>query len=45
MLQRINNNFAILLFSGDMLLTLAALTLARTLLPFGLQIDPLTLEN
>jgi exopolysaccharide biosynthesis polyprenyl glycosylphosphotransferase len=48
MLKRIGNNFAILLFVGDMLLTLAALALAqylRTILPFGLQIDPLTLEK
>ncbi len=48
MLKRIGNNFAILLFVGDMLLTAVALALARylrTLLPFGLQIDPLTLEK
>jgi len=48
MLKRINDNFAALLFAGDMLLTLAALALARylrTVLPFGLQIDPLTLQK
>jgi exopolysaccharide biosynthesis polyprenyl glycosylphosphotransferase len=45
MLNRTNRNFTLWLFAGDMLLTLAALTLARGLrmvLPFGLQIDPLT---
>ena len=48
MLKRISDNFAALLFAGDMLLTLAALALARylrTVLPFGLQIDPLTLQK
>ncbi|HZY43983.1 MAG TPA: sugar transferase, partial [Anaerolineae bacterium] len=48
MLKRIGNNFAILLFVGDMLLTVTALALARyfrTILPFGLQIDPITLEK
>jgi exopolysaccharide biosynthesis polyprenyl glycosylphosphotransferase len=48
MLKRISNYFAVLLFAGDMLLTVAALTLARylrTVLPFGLQIDPLTFQK
>ncbi len=48
MLNRLNHNFTIWLFSGDMLLTLVALTAARGLrlvLPFGMQIDPLTGER
>ena len=48
MLNRLNRNFTIWLFTGDMLLTLAALTIARGLrlvLPFGMQIDPLTGER
>jgi exopolysaccharide biosynthesis polyprenyl glycosylphosphotransferase len=48
MLKRISNNFSVLLFAGDMLLTVAALALARylrTVLPFGLQIDPLTSQK
>jgi exopolysaccharide biosynthesis polyprenyl glycosylphosphotransferase len=48
MLKRISNNFAVLLFAGDILLTVAALALARylrTVLPLGLQIDPLTSQK
>jgi len=47
MLKRLDNSFSTGLFVGDMLLTLAALALARGLrliLPFGMQIDPKTLE-
>ncbi len=46
MLKRRGDNIAIGLFAGDMLLTLVALAMARwlrTALPFGMQIDPLTL--
>jgi exopolysaccharide biosynthesis polyprenyl glycosylphosphotransferase len=48
MLKRIGNNLTALLFAGDMILTVAALALARylrTVLPFGLQIDPLTFQK
>lgn len=47
MLNRLSHNFTLWLFGGDMLLTLAALVLARQvrlLLPFGLQFDTLTGE-
>ena len=45
MLKRLSNNFSIWLFTGDMLLTLVALEVARQLrhvLPFGQQLDPKT---
>jgi exopolysaccharide biosynthesis polyprenyl glycosylphosphotransferase len=48
MLKRLGNNFSILLFVGDVLLTAAALGLAsylRNVLPFGWQIDPITLQK
>ncbi len=47
MLKHLNNTFTLWLFVGDMLLTLAALWLARQLrlvLPFGLQFDVVTGE-
>jgi exopolysaccharide biosynthesis polyprenyl glycosylphosphotransferase len=47
MLKRLNNSYAIWLFLGDMLLTLFGLALARQvrlILPFGMQVDPSTLE-
>jgi len=46
MLKRLGNSFAIWLFAGDLLLTLAALALARGLrliLPIGMQVDQETL--
>lgn len=45
MLKHLGNTFTLWLFSGDMLLTLAALIVARQLrlvLPFGLQVDAIT---
>lgn len=48
MLKRLGNNFSVLLFTGDMLLTVSALALARYLrvtLPFGIQIDPVTTQK
>jgi exopolysaccharide biosynthesis polyprenyl glycosylphosphotransferase len=45
MLKHLGNTFTLWLFSGDMLLTLAALVVARQLrlvLPFGLQVDAIT---
>jgi exopolysaccharide biosynthesis polyprenyl glycosylphosphotransferase len=45
MLKRLGNTFTLWLFSGDMLLTLVALVVARQLrlvLPFGLQVDAIT---
>jgi exopolysaccharide biosynthesis polyprenyl glycosylphosphotransferase len=47
MLKHLSNTFTLWLFAGDMLLTLAALWLARQLrlvLPFGLQFDVITGE-
>src|SRR3989337_2906775 len=47
MLKRLNNSYTIWLFLGDMLLTLFGLALARQvrlILPFGMQVDPMTLE-
>lgn len=45
MLKHLGNTFTLWLFSGDMLLTLVALVVARQLrlvLPFGLQVDAIT---
>ncbi len=47
MLKRLNDNFTLWLFAGDMLLTFVALATARhlrTILPFGVQVDALTGE-
>src|SRR3972149_2207963 len=47
MLRRLNSTYSVWMFAGDMVLTLAALALARSLriiLPFGMQVDPVSLQ-